>query len=518
MAVEPIAFPAEGGTPGGVRPQAIGLPELTVAAFLGRTERGPVDEPVAVESFDEYRRAFGGHTPFSFVSYAVEHFFLNGGERAVVVRLANRATRGVIEIPAEGDVMRLMARRPGSRECLRVSIDYDGVEQDAARFNLVVQRVAKPGSQLVEDQELYPAISIDPDDRRFVVDALQDSELVRVVGPLPRARPSATRAKHPGQPIPYLDMSRPGTDGVELTDYDVIGSNEEGTGLFALDRVERIDLLALPPPPGRDLGNTAFLAAERYCRRRRAMLVWDPPRAWRSTDAAVLGIRAAGLVSHNVLTCFPRLRPRAQFARFPAEIPASGAVAGLLARMDRENGGWPAHGAAQLKSSLTTIVDVGDGQAALLRRFGVNALVRARGGGVMLTGNTCLAPQDAVATLSRRLDTRRATLRVLGALERGTRWVPSALGAPETIVQVEQQAYAFLRKLRERGALAGQRDDQAFFVRASRSRADEASALTLRFGFALCTPGQFQTYEILYRPDGAVTHAVPPLDTEQLAG
>ena len=265
----------------------------TVVAFIGRTERGPLNEPVRIKGFDEFTRIFGGPTTFSFVSLAVQHFFSHGGEAAVVVRVANRATRAMLEIPAGREILRLQARQPGSREHLRVSVDYDRVERAPDKFNLVVQRVPRAGSQLVDDQEVFDGLSMDPTDERFIVDALQESELVRLVGPLPSYRPAATRAPHPGQPIPYIAVRHAGSDGEELTDYDIIGSNAEGTGLFALDRCERVDLVCVPSPPGRDLGSTSFLAATRYCERRRALLVWDPPWAWESADSAVLGLRVS---------------------------------------------------------------------------------------------------------------------------------------------------------------------------------------------------------------------------------
>src|SRR5690242_7292062 len=80
--------------------EVIPLEPRTVVAFIGRTERGPLDEPVAIQSFDQFRRVFGGHCSFSFVSVAVEHFFLHGGEAAVVVRVANRAGRARLEVAA----------------------------------------------------------------------------------------------------------------------------------------------------------------------------------------------------------------------------------------------------------------------------------------------------------------------------------------------------------------------------------------------------------------------------------
>ena len=134
MAVEPIVYPdlVEGAA------QPAARPTVTVAAFIGRTERGPVDEAVSISSFDDYRRVFGGHSSVGFVSHAVEHYFQHGGRAAVVVRLANGATRATIDVPAGSEVLRLVARRPGSREYLRVSVDYDRVVGDPRRFNLVV--------------------------------------------------------------------------------------------------------------------------------------------------------------------------------------------------------------------------------------------------------------------------------------------------------------------------------------------------------------------------------------------
>ena len=510
MAVEPLELAAcriAGGSDG---PEPISLPSRTVAAFLGRTERGPVDEPVAIRSFDEYRRAFGGHSSFGFLSHAVQHYFLNGGESAIVVRLTNRATRATIELPAGEQALRLAARQPGSREYLRVSVDYDGVEHDPSRFNLVVQRLSRPRSQLIEDQELFPGVSIESSDRRFVVDALQASALVRLSGPLPTRRPTATTANHPGQPIPYVDMTSVGMDGDELTDYDVVGSNEEGLGLFALDRVDRFDLLCIPPPPARDFGTTAFLAAQRYCSRRRAMLIWDPPWAWRSSGSAVRGLRSAAITSHDALSYFPRLRPRAELTRFPAGIPACGAVAGLLARADRERGIAAVPASTQLKASLTTVTDVDEQQASALCRYGVNTLTRVQGGGVVMDGNACFVPQDREPSEFQRLDTRRAALAVLGALERGTHWACGAVSEPGSAELLERQAQTFFAGLHRRGVFAGLRAEQAFFARVRRPL-DDAAALTLRAGFALRTPAHFQVYEIEYLRDRMSTREVPPL-------
>lgn len=522
MASEPFDFESQAERPV-AGSDVIPTVTRTVVAFVGRTERGPLNEPVNLSSFDEYRRAFGGHCAFSFVSFAVQHFFLHGGEAAVVVRVANRATRSILDVPAGPEVLRLQARQPGSREFLRVSIDYDRVEQQPQRFNLVVQRLGRPGSQLVADQELFESLSMDPADERFFVDALHESELVRLVGPLPATRPDATRPARPGEPIPYLAATAHGSDGEELTDYDVIGSNNEGTGIFALDRCEQIDLLCVPSPPGRDLGSTSFVAATRYCERRRAMLVWDPPWAWASVSAALFGVRTSGRVSRHALTYFPRVRPRGDVGRYREGIPACGVVAGALARADRA-GVWhdmPAEETA-LKGNLAPLAEVTAKQAAVLHRAGVNTFMRVHPGVAALRGNVSYAGAAAVATAWQRLGVARLVSFVLRSIERHTRWVLSADRSNDVASELERQVWIFLTRLYERGALVGNTSNQAFFVRSARfGEADAAHsdvAVALRVGFAPERANEFLIYDFRYRESAAATEVVAVPDAERHLG
>lgn len=59
----------------------------SITAFIGRAERGPVDDPVTINCFADFERVFGGLWEKSALGYAVRDFFLNGGSQAIVVRL-----------------------------------------------------------------------------------------------------------------------------------------------------------------------------------------------------------------------------------------------------------------------------------------------------------------------------------------------------------------------------------------------------------------------------------------------
>jgi uncharacterized protein len=65
-----------------------GVPTST-ALFIGWTARGPLDRAVELSCFAEYERQFGGPDPRAWLGYAVRHFFLNGGEKALVIRIAS---------------------------------------------------------------------------------------------------------------------------------------------------------------------------------------------------------------------------------------------------------------------------------------------------------------------------------------------------------------------------------------------------------------------------------------------
>jgi len=61
----------------------------SITAFIGRTRRGPTNDPVLINSFGDFERAFGGLQEEYLMSYAVRDFFLNGGSQAIIVRVTN---------------------------------------------------------------------------------------------------------------------------------------------------------------------------------------------------------------------------------------------------------------------------------------------------------------------------------------------------------------------------------------------------------------------------------------------
>src|SRR5215208_2896862 len=63
-----------------------GVP-TSITAFVGRARRGPTNDPIRVQGLGEFGRRFGGVWEESPLSYAVAHFFANGGSDALIVRV-----------------------------------------------------------------------------------------------------------------------------------------------------------------------------------------------------------------------------------------------------------------------------------------------------------------------------------------------------------------------------------------------------------------------------------------------
>lgn len=93
----------------------------STAGFIGVAEKGPVEGlPQLVTNFADFKRTYGGYLSaneygnFRFLAYAVEHFFINGGSRCFISRVApaDSACAGGA-VPSAGPVLELTAKNPG---------------------------------------------------------------------------------------------------------------------------------------------------------------------------------------------------------------------------------------------------------------------------------------------------------------------------------------------------------------------------------------------------------------------
>lgn len=94
----------------------------STAGFIGMAERGPVEGvPELVTNFSEFKRTYGGYLSenefgtYRFLAYSVENFFVNGGARCFIMRVAPQDAKcSVGYAPDETKpVLSFAAKNPG---------------------------------------------------------------------------------------------------------------------------------------------------------------------------------------------------------------------------------------------------------------------------------------------------------------------------------------------------------------------------------------------------------------------
>jgi phage tail sheath protein FI len=519
---EPLAVGAD--TIRLIRPEAtIARAATAVTAFVGRALKGPINQPVSIQSFDQYQRIFGGLWQPSMMSYALEQFFENGGREAIIVRVCNGGRPPSLTLPAGGERLQLVGLAPGSREFLRVAVDYDGISaSERERFNIVVQRLRASGSEFIEDQEIFRRVSIDADAERALPQALSDSRLVRLAGALPARRPDLSRRTGAHASTGYVLSNSDGDDGDPLTIYDLIGDSTNRTGLFAL-RGEAFNFLYLPSLTREsEVGLPALLIALRLCREHQAMLLLDPPAAWSGPEAALAGLRTWPLFSENAVMFFPRLYAMDRLRGREEPFGTAAAAAGLLARTDQSFPVWASVDgeSASLRAGLRLAGSVNDMDRIRLSQGGVNVLGAARAAARHRLPWRTLTAEAGVKAQWRSLSERRFALFVMRSIERGTRWVLFERQGPALWQRLRAQVTAFFEALAAEGAFAGRAPRQSYFVICD-GRLNEgldgqlpeavpasAARHLLLFGFAAMRPGEFQTCLVTHRPEGSTVRTV----------
>ncbi|MBC7984606.1 MAG: hypothetical protein H7Y02_12210 [Candidatus Obscuribacterales bacterium] len=517
----------ESGTPGikttvnSSADHAIARDGATVVAFVGRALRGPVNSPVTITHFAEYQSVFGGLWQPSPLSYAIEHFFEQGGNEAVVVRVINGGAPPTIDLRCGNAQLRLQALTPGTREFLRVAVDYDNVGDNVGEsddvFNLVVQRIRAPGSERVEVQETFRRVSINPATQRYIATVLTESKLVRVLGTIPSVRPDPTSPAQSRHANGYAESKNDGNDGAPLTDYDVIGSATARTGLFALRDAERLSYIYIPPlTRTQDIGLSTLLIAEKFCRERHAVLIVDPPAEWQSTYDALSKRDEFGFRSSFAVMYFPRVVAIDRLRGRSETFGNGGAVAGMLARAEAQRPPWAMDASEpelMPRASLRLAHSLSESERWRLTTHGINALRPTRNaGGIHPLARTLAGGVHSAADFG-YLAPQRLACFIVTHVERGTRWARFSRCEPATWQRVTRQVARFLNELAVLGAFpVATAASEAYMVACderTHSAADLAAQQTnIVFAFAGSRVGQFHGFVISQSRTGVTIKTV----------
>jgi hypothetical protein len=454
-----------------------------VAGLLARTCRGPLGQLARVEGWRQFLRVFGGLVPGAMSPYAVRGYFENGGEVAHIWRVAGPATASaraiwnIDPIVAWSGGFRttrysIVASSPGSwGNALKVSARYRlRGRLGLPEIDLVVRAPGEATEtfRAIAPERLIEAINPRPEDPD------SGSALIRLV---PDGPPPAASASLGPAAMEWSEQDQPFSLGAD----DPPAAPAYSVGAQALLDEPEVAILAAPdmlddlPAVDADALVTQTIAAIDSLHDR--LLLLDVPSGAPGEVAdpmatiewmAALRVRNAGSELRNVSVWHPPLGVPDPLggATFPIKlVPASGHVAGVVSRLDRERGPhWTPANAECLDA-----VDVGEewelDEREALYREGVNLVRCMPGRGLQLWGAwTAVNPRsvDNVAYLY------LAHRRLIHRLVRAVRMMLEPLVFdPNTSgfrFSVQRAINSVLLRFWRAGAFRGARPDEAFRV------------------------------------------------------
>lgn len=509
----------------------------STAGFVGLTERGPV-QPRLVTGWGDYVSWFGGlvDPTDSFLPWAVKGFFDNGGQRMFVARvIRNDATTGVLDHPTADPAQSLLITAQaaggwGDRIFVRITV---GTNFDPANppprppitVTLLYYAIMPP-MPLVDPLdnaniananrreptvvEQFENVGWHPDESDFFIDYINArSKLVDI------AWSDNTVAPSRPNDLAFAQLSTTqGTDGAAALgagDFTGNVAAPAGTrnGLAGLADIDEISILGAP-----DHVNATALPniADR-----------DNLRNQVINQCEILKDRFAVISVASGQGNLAALRPPrdSSYAAFYAPwirvfdprtsgthlVPPIGHMAGIYARVDVERGVHKAPANEVVRGMVTSNINAtrrpleftfGKPEQDILNPRSVNVIrdFRADRRGIRVYGGRTMS-SDATW---RYVNVRRLLLYIEESIDEGTQWVVFEPNDEPLWARVRQSVRNFLLLTWRSGALQGQKEEEAFFVKCDRTtmtQADiDAGRLICHIGVAPVKPAEFVIFRI----------------------
>lgn len=512
------------------------------AGFVGVTERGPL-MPRLVTSWSDYESWFGGLLPptQSYMPWAVKGFFDNGGQRLFVARVVVRDTANggadAADAAAQSfatgsaQTVDMISTGPGvwgNRIFVRIS---DGSNTSAAnptvRVTLLYYRVMPPmpGGDLVDP--LDPANIANPDRREPSMIEDFDS-----LGTTPTSSdfffdyiPTRSRlveldwgdptiaADRPTNTTGFVQLATTANDGavaLTLDDFQGLSTAPPGarTGIAGLADIDEISILAAPDAtnplildaPGRgqlrdEIINQCEILRDRFA-------VTAAPNN-DDNPAAMRPPRDSSYAAYYT----PRIRVFDPATGGTHLVTPVGHIAGVYARTDVLRGVHKVPANEVVRGMVTTDINAtrkpleytfGKREQDILNPKNVNVIrdFRADGRGIRVYGGRTMS-SDATWLY---INVRRLLLYIEESIDEGTQWVVFEPNDEPLWARVRQSVRNFLLLTWRTGALQGQKEEEAFFVRCDRStmtQADiDAGRLICQIGVAPVKPAEYVIFRI----------------------
>lgn len=287
------------------------------------------------------------------------------------------------------------------------------------------------------------------------------------------------------------------------------GRDAEGgkTGLASLAEVPEISIIAAPGhsarlaslSAGENVNRTSQIAMYLidHCKRLRDRLaVLDSPDQQSPTEVKHFRAHFDSKYAALYYPWVTVLDPADADGKRQINLPPSGFVAGIYARVDDERGVFKAPAAEKLKGAvgLETLLD--QKQQEDLNPAGVNCLRNLPGKGFLVWGSRTMSSDS----MWRYVNVRRYFLYLENSIDQGTQWVVFEPNTEELWSQVRRTIEHFLHGEWGKGGLMGTKPQEAFFVKVDETTMTQDDIdngrLNVVIGVAPLRPAEYVIFRI----------------------
>ena len=493
----------------------------SVAAFVGLTQKGPVNTPTLVTNWTQYVEQFGDFMEGSYMAHAVYGYYNNGGGNCYIVRLGSGD--GEAEAPAKPspmaalpsraetplDTLRISAIGP-PEEAAGVSVEIaddsppeEGAEPPNDTFKLIIRKGSLEetfdnltlrrgrGARNVE------TVVNDPQDGSKII-RIQD---MSVAGSMAERRPQVGRYE---LAVPAEEAAET-TTSIVLAPSDFQGDAVERTGMEGLQIADDVtmlcapDLMAAYQAGAIDLEGVQAvqLAMISHCERMGdRVAILDAPPGMKPQEIQNWRVNVANYDSSYASLYYPWIKVFDPASGKNILVPPSGHMAGIWARTDSTRGVHKAPANEVIGGAIDIEMPITKGEQDILNPVGINCIRAFPGRGIRVWGARTLSSNPSWTYLN----VRRLFNYVEKSIDSGTQWVVFEPNDMALWEKINRSVTAFLTTVWRTGALFGGTPSEAFYVKCDAEtnppEARDLGIVTTEIGICPVKPAEFVVFRI----------------------
>ncbi|HEU5089997.1 MAG TPA: phage tail sheath subtilisin-like domain-containing protein [Roseiflexaceae bacterium] len=477
-----------------------------MAAFVGFAPAGPANKPQLITNWTQYVDMFGAadasgmrnpHMPGAYLSHSVYGYFMNGGSRCYVTRVAPPSTNGAapkaqpLQLPSRASkATPSLTFTPKEGHSSDIHIDITPPTGEAPPEGSFSVRI-KSG----EVEEVFENVNLGKKGSPVAETINQGSKLVAVA----EATGTGSLIDRAPELGSYTLQTTPAPMPVKVQSNDFVGNSSARTGLEGLEIADDVTMVCCPDLMSayqagaidRDGVKAVHLAMIAHCERMAdRMAILDPlpdltpqeVKKWRESETNY-DSKFAALYYPWIMVSGPDGKPM--------PVPPSGHMAGVWARNDSERGVHKAPANEVIRTALNPAAEITKGEQDVLNPIGVNCIRSFAGRGVRVWGARTLSSDPAW----RYINVRRLFNYVEKSIENGTQWVVFEPNDPGLWARVRRDVGAFMTNVWRDGMLFGLSPQEAFFVKCDAElnppESRDLGRLVIEVGMAPVKPAEF---------------------------